>query len=84
MTHAAITACLNKLSQLIECYRAIESLPTEWLDNLDIQHVLKASDHAAPRSNAVAAIYAGTVFQVRFSTALLYIHIQLFTALQLF
>lgn len=29
MTHAAIQACLTKLSRLVDCYRSIPALPTE-------------------------------------------------------
>lgn len=63
MTHAAIEACLSKLAHLAEDYRRIPNLPLNWLDKLQIEHVLKGSDHVAPRHDR-DYIYAGTVFQV--------------------
>ncbi|KAF8146877.1 hypothetical protein K438DRAFT_1910626 [Mycena galopus ATCC 62051] len=67
MTHAAIEAVLNKLSHLRDCYTSIESLPTEWLDNVKIERVLKGGDHAAPGKSDPSAnlLYAGTVYQAR-------------------
>ncbi|KAF7362302.1 AAA-12 domain-containing protein [Mycena venus] len=66
MTHAAIEAVLSKLSHLRGCYTSIDSLPTEWLDNVKIEHVLKGHDHAAPsKSNSSESLlYAGTVYQL--------------------
>ncbi|KAJ7496852.1 hypothetical protein FB451DRAFT_1209000 [Mycena latifolia] len=66
MTHAAIEAVLHKLSYLKGCYNSIDSLPTEWLANVQIEHVLKGNDHAAPsKSNPSASLlYAGTVYQL--------------------
>lgn len=66
MTHAAIEAVLNKLSHLRTCYTSIDSLPTEWLDNVKIEHVLKAHDHPAPSQSdsSTSLLYAGTVYQV--------------------
>ncbi|KAJ7647709.1 hypothetical protein FB45DRAFT_987359 [Roridomyces roridus] len=66
MTHAAIEAVLNKLSHLKTCYRSIESLPVDWLDHTQIEHVLKGNDHPAPSKSDPSAslIYAGTVYQL--------------------
>ncbi|KAJ6593411.1 P-loop containing nucleoside triphosphate hydrolase protein [Mycena capillaripes] len=66
MTHAAIEAVLNKLSHLKDCYTSIDSLPTEWLDNVKVEHVLKGHDHAAPSKSDPSAslLYAGTVYQL--------------------
>ena len=63
MTHAAIDACLTKLSQLTERYREIPDLSTDWLDKIRIEHVVKGNDHAAPVPD-FHYIYAGTVYQV--------------------
>ncbi|KDQ50871.1 hypothetical protein JAAARDRAFT_211450 [Jaapia argillacea MUCL 33604] len=65
MTHAAIEACLKKLSYLMESYRRIEGFSAEWLDNVQVEHVLKGGEHPAPsaRSSNVF-IYAGTVYQL--------------------
>ncbi|KAG2016116.1 hypothetical protein CC2G_009317 [Coprinopsis cinerea AmutBmut pab1-1] len=66
MTHAAIDACLSKLERIVDAYRAIESLSTEWLDKVRIHRVLKGHDHPGPlRSGSLTHIYAGTLFQVR-------------------
>ncbi|KAJ7169128.1 P-loop containing nucleoside triphosphate hydrolase protein [Mycena crocata] len=66
MTHAAIEAVLNKLSHLKDCYNAIDSLPTAWLKNVKIEHVVKGSDHASPSKSSPEAslLYAGTVYQL--------------------
>ncbi|KAJ7503041.1 hypothetical protein B0H11DRAFT_1906826 [Mycena galericulata] len=48
MTHAAIEAVLSKLSHLRNCYSSIDSLPTTWLTNVKIEHVLKGNDHTSP------------------------------------
>ncbi|KAJ7270062.1 hypothetical protein B0H12DRAFT_1178144, partial [Mycena haematopus] len=66
MTHAAIEAVLSKLSHLRECYTSIDSLPTEWLDNVKIERVFKGHDHAAPSKSDPSAniLYAGTVYQL--------------------
>ncbi|KAF5357356.1 hypothetical protein D9758_005886 [Tetrapyrgos nigripes] len=66
MTHAAIEAVLKKLSYLVECHRSIESLPTDWLEKVKIEHVFKGSDHPAPsRSRTIAYyLYAGTIYQL--------------------
>jgi hypothetical protein len=63
MTHAAIDACLTKLSQLIEHYRKIPDLSTTWLDKIKIEHVVKGNNHAPPVSG-FHYVYAGTVYQV--------------------
>lgn len=65
MTHAAIDACLTKLSQLIEHYRAIPNLSTTWLDKIKIEHVVKGNDHTGP-APGFDFVYAGTVYQVCF------------------
>jgi hypothetical protein len=65
MTHAAIDACLAKLSQLMENYREIPNLPTAWLDKIKVEHVIKGNDHAAP-APGFDFVYAGTVYQVCF------------------
>ena len=83
MTHAAIDACLTKLSQLINRYREIPDLPTAWLGRLNIEHVLKGNDHDAPRTDGYY-IYAGTVYQVCANCDLTQISIEHFiTAIQL-
>ncbi|KAJ7099528.1 hypothetical protein B0H15DRAFT_878098 [Mycena belliarum] len=66
MTHAAIEAILHKLSYLRDCYNSIDSLPTEWLADFQIEHVLKGNDHAAPSKSrpSVNLLYAGTVYQL--------------------
>jgi hypothetical protein len=63
MTHAAIDACLTKLSQLMDHYRHIPGLSTTWLDKIKIEHVVKGNDHAAPIPG-FHYVYAGTVYQV--------------------
>jgi hypothetical protein len=63
MTHAAIDACLTKLSQLIEHYRKIPDLSAAWLDRIKIEHVVKGKDHAPP-APGLNYVYAGTVYQV--------------------
>jgi hypothetical protein len=66
MTHAAIQACLNKLTYLIECYRGIRGLPVAWLDDVKVEHVLNGTQHPPPANNARHVyIYSGTVYQVR-------------------
>lgn len=66
MTHAAIEACLSKLSRLITYYRSIDGLPVKWLNHLKVEHVLKGSDHPSPLKADPQAklIYAGTVYQL--------------------
>ncbi|KAJ7030016.1 P-loop containing nucleoside triphosphate hydrolase protein [Mycena alexandri] len=66
MTHAAIEAVLSKLDHLKDCYNRIDSLPTEWLDSVQIEHVLKGHDHPGPSKSAPSAtlVYAGTVYQL--------------------
>ncbi|KAF7351035.1 AAA-12 domain-containing protein [Mycena sanguinolenta] len=65
MTHAAIDAVLSKLSHLRDCYTAIDSLPTKWLDNVKVERVFKGSNHPAPSNSdpSVNLLYAGTVYQ---------------------
>lgn len=72
MTHAAIEACLTKLSHLISRYREIPDLPIAWLDHLNIEHVLRGNDHEAPRTNGYY-IYAGTVYQVWTNCGLMHV-----------
>jgi len=67
MTHAAIEAMLNKLSFLMDCYRTIASLPTEWLDDVSVERVVKGNEHAGPGHTHLVYIYAGTLYQVRIS-----------------
>ncbi|KAJ7686577.1 hypothetical protein B0H17DRAFT_1204242 [Mycena rosella] len=64
MTHAAIEAVLHKLSYLKDCYSSIDSLPLEWLANVQIEHVLKGNDHALPSkaSSSASLLYAGTLY----------------------
>lgn len=64
MTHAAIDAMRAKLLFLMECYRTIASLPTEWLNDVKVEHILKGSDHAGPSHTHLVHIYAGTLYQV--------------------
>jgi len=65
MTHAAIGACLSKLSQLMDCYRGITDLPAQWLDHVKVEHVIKGGEHPLPNSQMQTVyIYAGTVYQV--------------------
>lgn len=67
MTHAAIRACLEKLSKLVKCYREIPGLDVGWLDKVKIEHVEKGGDHPLPPKDGTNSfIYAGTVYQVRF------------------
>ena len=63
MTHAAIDACLSKLSQLIDRYREIPDLSAAWLDRIKVEHVVKGNDHAPPVPG-LNYVYAGTVYQV--------------------
>lgn len=58
---------LNKLSFLMDCYRTIASLPTEWLDDVSVELVIKGSEHAGPGHTYLVYIYAGTLYQVRVS-----------------
>jgi len=69
MTHAAIDACLRKIKYLLGCYRAIDSMPAQWLDNFKVEHVLKGNEQLAPPNAGSSAklLYAGTVYQVRIS-----------------
>ncbi|KAJ3748603.1 hypothetical protein DFH05DRAFT_580966 [Lentinula detonsa] len=64
VTHAAIDAVLKKLTYLVECYKSINSLPTEWLDKVSIEHVTNGNDHAAPSGSSAFSLYAGTIFQL--------------------
>lgn len=64
MTHAAIDAMRTKLLFLMGCYRTIASLPTEWLNDVQVEHVLKGSEHAGPSHTHLVHIYAGTLYQV--------------------
>ncbi|ESK97371.1 aaa atpase [Moniliophthora roreri MCA 2997] len=67
MTHAAIEAILSKLAYLTDCYRSIESLPLDWLDQVKVEHVLKGNDHQHPRTlmkSSALLVYAGTVYQL--------------------
>ena len=83
MTHAAIDACLTKLSYLISRYREIPDIPITWLDRLNIEHVFKGNDHRPPKTDGYY-IYAGTVYQVCTSCDLTHISIKHFTtAIQL-
>jgi hypothetical protein len=66
MTHAAIQACLDKLTQLMQQYRQIPNVPSAWLDRVHTEHVVQGTQHRGPESNLQDAyIYAGTVYQVR-------------------
>lgn len=65
VTHAAIDAVLKKLSYLIQCYRSIDSLPTEWLDSVSIEHITNGNEHAGPSPSSSFSLFAGTIFQVR-------------------
>lgn len=56
---------LNKLSFLMDCYRTIASLPTEWLDDVSVERVIKGSEHAGPGHTYLVYIYAGTLYQLR-------------------
>jgi hypothetical protein len=64
MTHAAIQACLSKLTFLIGCYRRVEGLDTRWLDRVKVEHVVRGGVHSGPAASQDAFIYAGTVYQV--------------------
>jgi hypothetical protein len=65
MTHAAIQACLDKLTYLTDCYHKIEGLPVAWLANVKIERVMEGSKHPAPTDNSrYTYIFAGTVYQV--------------------
>ncbi|KAH7875454.1 uncharacterized protein C8R40DRAFT_1160716 [Lentinula edodes] len=65
VTHAAIDAVLKKLKHLTQSYKSIDSLPTEWLDKVSIEHVTNGNDHAAPSGSTAFSLYAGTIYQVR-------------------
>ncbi|KAK7057619.1 AAA-12 domain-containing protein [Favolaschia claudopus] len=66
MTHAAIEAVLSKLFNLRNCYTSIDSLPTDWLNKVKIEHVLKGHDHPGPSKSdpSMSLVYAGTVYQL--------------------
>ncbi|KAG6855670.1 hypothetical protein H0H87_012265, partial [Tephrocybe sp. NHM501043] len=65
MTHAAIDAVRNGLLHLIERYRAIESLPTAWLDRVLVEQVTSGRTHRVPTAgSALVQIYAGTTYQL--------------------
>ena len=65
VTHAAIEACRSKLLRLMEAYRSIDSLPSQWLDDIGVEVVSRGSDHPAPHSGgSLVQIYAGTIYQV--------------------
>ncbi|KAF6763028.1 hypothetical protein DFP72DRAFT_986801 [Ephemerocybe angulata] len=67
MTHAAIDACQSKLERLIDCYRSIDFLELDWLDNIRIERVMRGNDHPPPaRGSEATHIYAGTLYQVRY------------------
>lgn len=66
MTHAAIEACLAKLSHLIDCYRSLDASLWGWLDQVAVEQVLTGYEHPAPsRSGHLVHIYAGTIYQVK-------------------
>ncbi|KAG6920219.1 hypothetical protein DXG01_004988 [Tephrocybe rancida] len=65
MTHAAIDAVRKGLLYLIDCYRAIDSLPTAWLDRVRVEQVLAGRTHPGPQqSSSLVHIYAGTTYQL--------------------
>ncbi|KAG6850866.1 hypothetical protein H0H93_007484 [Arthromyces matolae] len=64
MTHAAIDAVRTKIQSLMASYRAIESLPTAWLDRVCLEHVQSAHTHRAPSTRPLVYIYAGTTYQL--------------------
>ncbi|KAG5637725.1 hypothetical protein H0H81_003435 [Sphagnurus paluster] len=67
MTHAAIDACRKKVFNLMNCYRrlgqTIESFPTGWLDQVNVEQVLSGTTHRAPSSQFLVNIFAGTTYQ---------------------
>ena len=64
MTHAAIAACLAKLSHLINCYRSLDVSLSGWLDQVAVEQVLTGNDHPPPSRSRLVHIYAGTIYQV--------------------
>lgn len=65
VTHAAIEACRSKLLRLMDAYRSIDSLPSQWLDDVTVEVVSRGNDHAAPQNKgSLVQIYAGTIYQV--------------------
>jgi AAA domain len=65
ITHAAIEACRSKLSRLMDSYRSIDSLPTQWLRDVKIEVVTKGTGHSPPqREGSSIQIYVGTIYQV--------------------
>lgn len=48
----------------MDCYRTIASLPTEWLDDVSVERVIKGSEHAGPGHTYLVYIYAGTLYQL--------------------
>lgn len=63
MSHDAIDACKGKLESLVACYRAIEHVELDWLENVSIEKVVRGSQHVPP-STTGTHIYAGTLYQV--------------------
>ncbi|KAF8584285.1 hypothetical protein K439DRAFT_1153217 [Ramaria rubella] len=76
MTHATIQACLSKLQKIIDRYRQVPDLSLEWLEDLQLEHVLTGSAHSKPKIPSAQKshaddvpkprtwIYAGTVYQL--------------------
>jgi hypothetical protein len=66
ITHAAIEACRSKLVRLMDTYRSIANMPSEWLTDTTIEVVSSGNNHPAPRkTGSIIHIYMGTIYQVR-------------------
>ena len=66
ITHAAIEACRSKLVRLMDAYRSIADMPSEWLTDTVVEVVSNGNDHPAPRKTGrIIHIYMGTIYQVR-------------------
>ena len=66
MTNIAIDACLEKLDFLSKCYKNINHLSSNWLDDVKRERVFVGKTHQAPSLTETSNryIYAGTVYQV--------------------
>jgi len=66
MTHAAITACLTKVENLIDMYKKVPNYPLEMVEEYPLGRCTFGSfSHPAPGNDSLFSVYAGTVYQVR-------------------
>ncbi|KAL0060392.1 hypothetical protein AAF712_012843 [Marasmius tenuissimus] len=63
VTHAAIDALLNKLRYLIECCRSIRGFNSDWVDALQIEHVISGRRSSLTGHRGIK-IFVGTIYQL--------------------